>query len=268
VLLPDELRHLYIDRKLSMLAIYRLAGVSDPTIKRMLVDCGIALRSRGEQASIALGERQRDDRELPQRLVEIIVGEMLGDGCLVPGKYQARYSHGSTDRRHMEWLSGEFGKAGIVCRVSRMPARIDKRGRWRSEQWNIVSRSMMALRRICDEWYIGSVPNRIKVLPEDLVLSPLAVRQWWIGDGYINPEWGWGTLATHGFTHGENMRLKSLLSGITSHHIAIRNSGKAAPGKYHLYLSRKAVNDLVSHMGPCEIESYSYKWATKGDARC
>jgi hypothetical protein len=127
----------------------------------------------------------------------------------------------------------------------------------------------MALRHMCDRWYVGSVPKRTKVLPPDLAFSPLVVRQWWIGDGYINPEWGWGTFATHGFTYGENARLKRMLAGITGHHIAIRDSGTAAPGRNHLYLSRKAVNDLVSYMGSYDgVESYSYKWRTKGDRRC
>jgi len=246
---------LYTKDNLSYNAIAKKFNVSQPSIKKYLINWGVKQKPVYEQMSYVLHDRQKDDRCFPKNILNLLEGGLLGDGGVYNTKLQSYYQHGCINKDYIDFLKTYFNNNEIIANI----CSIAPKGKSVKRFYCLTTRSSLFLRNIRNKWYKGS----IKIVPEDFELCPLSLKHWWIGDGYLNPDWGWATIATQSFTEKENMFLKNKLNNITEHYITLRPSGKAAPGKFHLYLSRKAINDLINYMGSCPVKSFKYKWKVK-----
>lgn len=108
------------------------------------------------------------------------------------------------------------------------------------------------------KWY----PEGKKVIPKDIILSPISLKYLFYGDGncskYSNDSWQVG-LATNSFTKEDCIFLKELL--LTKYNLNFTLS-KASPRKeqYTLRLQRKEeVKDFFRIIGQ-PIDCFSYKW--------
>ena len=104
-------------------------------------------------------------------------------------------------------------------------------------------------------WY----PNGKKVVPYNLKLTPVTVRQWYIGDGCLEKNRNSRPrikLATQSFSELENMYLKKILSELG---FKITYS----PANNCLFVSPYSVDNFLAYIGDCPIECYKYKWGIK-----
>ncbi len=68
--------------------------------------------------------------------------------------------------------------------------------------------------------------QRIKVIPSDVRLTPLALACWYMGDGNNNWRACNLTLATHNFSEAEVDRLIGLLKAVGFPHVVKHSGGK------------------------------------------
>lgn len=108
----------------------------------------------------------------------------------------------------------------------------------------------MVLRK---KWY----PKGKKIVPKDIVLTPLTIRQWYIGDGclYRPPKNGRPriTLHTTGFPM---LDVKWLIERL----IKLGFKTTYQPHNNSIYISVYSVKDFLNYIGPCPVEDYQYKW--------
>ena len=128
--------------------------------------------------------------------------------------------------------------------------------------WEITSRVHPFFTEQYHRWY----PEGKKIIPKDLVLTPLPVKHWYYGDGGLTYEHG-GTknayFSTQGFTFGDCEFLCFLFKktlGINPRIDKVkRDSGKIQP---KIVVNKSQIPNLLSYIGPCdpEFSCYSYKW--------
>jgi len=248
---PSSLRNMYEVDEMTIPKIAKQLSASHITIKKMLLDIGVTKRSNKEDALI--GQRSRlKFANINKDFRSVINGCLLGDGCIVnKTNRQAYYQHSDRHEDYILFLEDCFNTYGIKTSVAYVAASTDKRGVKSKEGWVLRSKSYVDLLNIYRQWY---VPH--KKVPKDFKIDKVSFIHWWIGDGYLNKKHGWGSLATHGFTFEENIFLIKQLQTITKNNICTQKHYD----KYYIYLSRKAINDLLDYVGESPIESYSYKW--------
>ena len=209
---------------------------------------------RSRSASIFLAER--NFLTISPELLEILEGELLGDGSVVMnGNYSARYSHSSKYEEYLIWLSDQLAGLGIE--------QVGKIYRYKSKGNDGVyyfygSKSYPELITIRERWY----PRGKKIVPKDLELTPMIVRQWYIGDGSLKHprhrkhERPNITLATCGF---DKQSVEHLIGELKKQGFIVTHQ----PSNNVIGLSSYSVQDFLSWIGPCPVPCYDYKWNYK-----
>lgn len=159
---------------------------------------------------------------------EIIVGLLLGDGCLHTGGKFGKNSRLTVIRKteDKDYLHWQFDK--LIDFYKSGPgdySTYDKRTNkiYRSSFLNsMVSPCFSKLR---EKWY----PAGIKIVPTDVTLTPLTVAIWLCDDGTIRKNHAYGSslavkFATHGFTHDEVKFLAGLLHERYDEYFGVYNS--------------------------------------------
>lgn len=104
-------------------------------------------------------------------------------------------------------------------------------------------------------WY----PEGKKIVPRDLILTPLAVKYWYYGDGSLSYAHGETLeihLATHGFTDDDAKFLQERLQkdcGFSSR--LHREKGKPV-----IVIRRTNMRDFLEYIGSWNFDCYRYKW--------
>lgn len=125
--------------------------------------------------------------------------------------------------------------------------------RYGSFSYKYTSRAYVELMPIYKQWY----PNGKKIVPKDIKLTPLTVRQWYIGDGSlvkrktrrIRP---YIILCTCGFLIDDVNWLTREMSNLGIK--AKRYSGNI------IYISVCYVKEFLNYIKECPVECYKYKW--------
>jgi hypothetical protein len=174
---------------------------------------------------------------------EVLYGLLLSDLHLECTGYQSRASFGF---KYLE-MANE-----IISKTESLLWSLPKYNK-KTLGWHSRTRSSLQLKDEQTKWY----KDKIKFIPQDLILTPITVLWWWLGDGTKHQEKNGATyggyFCTEAFTKGDNERLVILLDkeGISSHltpNNRIRIEGKNG------FLS------LLKYIGPSPVKCYSYKW--------
>lgn len=116
---------------------------------------------------------------------EVLVGELLGDGCLSLNKgKKALYRHTSKFKQYLEWLQTKLswlqGQKIYEYDDIRKP-NYDRL----YYQCSICSRKSDYLTEYFYEFYKEQNGRPYKVLPKDLELTPTIIKHWYLGDGTV-----------------------------------------------------------------------------------
>jgi len=213
--------------------------------------------------------RQVNHVILSPYLREVIDGELLGDGSIELGKggQSGRYRHGTKHRLYLEWLF-KFLDFEELQQSSEIRKRIiEEKGAWcKRACYFAKTRNYEELASVYQRWY----PKGKKSVPLDLILTPVSVLHWYIGDGcYIykkKPNYTYTRidLATCSFSRAGVNLLRNLLAS------ALRTPLRNIHVRSYLTcpnLISFGKKDVLRHffdfIGPCPkaIKAiYGYKW--------
>lgn len=237
-------------RNKSTIMIAKEQKVTDSTISRWIKNFGMKT-----------GLHLHNHMILNQQLLEYLNGELLGDGNLNPingknGITSVRYQHGSSRKGYIEWLIRKLNELGmeqsgkINISIHRPPS-----AKRLCTTYGYSSKSYVELKKLYMKWY----PKGKKIIPRDLKLTPIIVRQWYIGDGYYSKGKSSLAFATCAFIK-KNLdilvyKLKEL--GINCY---IR--------KDRVCINADSFFNFFEYIGECpeEIKDiYGYKWPTEDE---
>jgi transposase-like protein len=263
--LSQQIRNFY-QMNMSCRAIGKELGKPHTTISRYLQNMGLST-SRSEGCKKASDEKY-PDISITSELMEIIEGNLLGDGCISlvqPDQRSGYYQHGSKHINHINWIRDLFEEQKFPMKKIHSKEAFSRIviGKNRSnvanflESFYIKSKCTPSLKVIREKWYTAEG----KIIPHSLKLTPKKILHWYLGDGSRNKDRDRIELATNGFTEIDNKFLVTLLNELGI--MAQVNSASSGKG-FRIYVSRKEnFRNFFSLIGPCPpelITDYGHKW--------
>lgn len=166
----------YVVNKKELREIGSELGCGHSTIVYWMKKFNIDRRSSGEAHAI------KNKCNFSSYIQEFIIGELLGDGCLISNcSYSAYYQHGTKHKQYLEWMLNIFSKYGIE-KVGVIRENTHKCYNYKcSTIYHMTTRTYPELKKLYDWFYI----DNIKIIPSDIIFTPVIVRQWYIGDGSL-----------------------------------------------------------------------------------
>jgi len=185
---------------------------------------------------------------------EILDGLLLGDGCVT--SYSERlFPTLRVSQIHKGLV--EYLKNNLCPEV-----KINKKNTTNKPQYcfSVTNPSLIPIR---ERWY----KNNQKIVPKNLVFSPLMVLNWFLGDGSTswtaNKKQVILTLSTESFTEEEVIFLKNKLSQAVGEEIRISKNKGQFSEKIHFRLSSgksSFTNAFFDYIGECPVKDMEYKW--------
>lgn len=240
------LRRMYLDEGLSTYQIGELYGTTPNTVWRRLSEVGISSRSVVDAQYRRL--ENGNHVELTRELVEIIDGELLGDGCVVAtSKRSGQFNYSSQYRHYLKWLREAFAEHDMEF------GPVYGGGK---SAWYFSSRAYPELLKVRERWY----PNNEKRVPEDLELTPVICRHWYIGDGSLNKTRKFISIAAQSFPREDLERLTEQMHGFG---VNARLWKSQFGYGFVVGILKTDVPTFLDYIGPCPkgiMDCYGYKW--------
>lgn len=207
----------------------------------------------------------KNPTELTQIQHEVLIGSMLGDGCLNIKKEYATprlvIDRGIDDLPYLQW---EYDIFKNLCRDKAITigTHYNKITNKKYPYCELESRCIPAFSQYKKDWY----PIKKKVVPNNITLSPLSIAVWLCDDGWVGL---CGdslnciklTFCTDGFTKDEVYYLKSLLDD--RYNVCFTISKQKDKNQYRIngsdYQSRPLLQDIDS-VFPVSMSRKSDVW--------
>ncbi len=180
---------------------------------------------------------------------DVLVGTLLGDGCLA--------KHGYYHRLHIKHSIAQLELAEFKYNVFRdfISMRLHEFDQQlRGKRYPCVQFATRTT-SIFSEWHSRFYVNRRKVIPDQIesLLSPLALAVWIMDDGAA--DYAGITIQTHNFDHEEVERMKVVLG--QRYGLDVRSRGNK--GKRILYVTAASLWQLEEIVGPYMLTELEYK---------
>ncbi len=233
----------YWEEELSQMQISKLSKTTRDTIRYWLKKLNISQRSYSESVHLA----RVNHCKLSQKAIEWISGELLGDGSLYSFSiYSACFTYSSKYLEYCQYISDTLKSFGIE-----RSGKILKKYYKNIMHYSYHSRSYKKLYPLYRKWYI----NVEKAIPKNLELTPLTMRQHYIGDGSLIHQNG-------------NIRIILCTCGFSILNInwlvkKLNNLGFKAmrqPSLNTIHISTYSVKDFLNYIGKCPVNCYKYKF--------
>lgn len=183
---------------------------------------------------------------------QILDGVMLSDGAFRKPRRPTHNSYfylcQSHERLHLDWI------LQVKIALEMMGLNFSDSTPHIGQKCTLWSKYSLRASVLYHRWY----PERTKIVPTDLALTPISVANWFMGDG--TSSWVRGNLvtanfATHSFKPLEAQRLADLLvgQGVDAHPAQVQ-------GYPVVYITTiDGVCSLMNLVEPHILPSYSYK---------
>jgi hypothetical protein len=193
------------------------------------------------------------DNTVGSQLENIIVGTLLGDGCLERnGRYtRLIIDHSMKQAKYVEWLSNELRTLPHSLIKKK---RLDSRTMKTYEHYILRTHTSCELEKYFDMFY----PQKVKRIPEHLrtIINPQILAIWIMDDGYKRNDCNAMRLNTQSYTYDDHEVIReSLKSFDIDSHIQKHKAG------FVLYIPSHSMNTLRNLVRPYIIESMEYKIA-------
>jgi hypothetical protein len=223
---------------------------SSSTFKRYFGSWGEALRLAGLKTGKITGRPSDPPIVVSNGVLEVINGELLGDGSLyLTGTFKSNacFSHSTSKVSYGQYLYNKLSEMEVpLLKPDYLPARNNGKPQFRTR--TSANQFWTNLR---NQWY---TENEKKVIPISLELTKEVCLHWYLGDGYF--EQGTSKISTCGFNKEENERLSSMLNQIGFKTGVNKRSG----GYYIIRFSKNSYRDFLSWIGPCPVTGYEHRW--------
>ena len=241
------LKQKYSKEELDAYRVAKLCKVNSETIYNWLRKFNILIRSYGKAHHL----RQANHCDLSQEAINFINSELLGDGSLSSHSvYSADFRYTSKHREYIQYILDTLKSFGIKI-TGKIYKQYHKKRNYFS--YHYASLSYVELLPIRKCWY----PNGKKIIPKNLKLTPLILRQFYIGEGNLeHPQNGRPRirLATCGFSILDTERLVKQLNNLGFK--ATRQLSRNI-----INISTYSTKDFLNYIGKCPVDCYQYKFA-------
>lgn len=199
---------------------------------------------------------------------EILDGALLGDGCLFisNSSINADFEYTSSSYQHVKYVTQLFST--YSNKNIQFYSRIDNRTGIISNIYRFKTLVSPTLTTEQKRWYI----NKEKHIPEDIKLTPLVCKIWYLGDGslinYKNVSKRID-ICTNCFEKSEieNILLPQLQVFDAKLHYT-KNKGQMDNKNYMITIYKQEnIKKFLDYIGDCPFEDYSYKWDFKPHER-
>lgn len=222
-------------------------NISAPAISRLLKSKNIEVKFIGRQYDIL---RQTPINKKQQ---ELIVGSVLGDGCLYregKGLYKLSFGHCEKQKEYFLWKYAMLDPFVNTYRKS-----IDKRGNSIMYQTTTICHKDFA--KFAEMFYDK---NRKKHIPDnlDMYLTPLSLCTWYLDDGSLN-EGVNARIHTLCFDYNDNVKLQNYLVRCFDLRSKIWKRTYKNKEYYGLSLNKKNTQKLSDIIRPYVVDCMKYK---------
>ena len=249
----------YLKKEKSQNIIAKEIGVSVPSIQRRLKKYGIKRRMYTHTA--------RDNHiTLTKPLYELIEGELLGDGNISIRRpfRSANYGHSSKHKKYIKWLFKEFEKYGLE-KTGTIQKRKSKGGFGYGITYNAFTKNYVELKDLRFKWY----PVGKKVIPYDLFISPIVLRQWFLGDGHFAKNSNMVILSTRALILKDVKFLVKKIKEQIEIEPRIFKEKIYGEGKgYSINIKRRDLYEFFNYIGNCPkdiADIFGYKFPSKSE---
>lgn len=187
---------------------------------------------------------------------EIVVGTILGDGCLYRDRFGGVRLDVKQSNKHQDYVFWLFDQLRLLCPSKGMP-----RQRRDTKQWRFVTSRTPELAELRRTFY----PNGKKIVPHNIrkyLISPLSLAVWYMDDGKLDyrPKYHYSfSLCTNAFTVEENYRLKDALQKNFGLKVSIQTPLCRGVRYPELYIGVASRDAFLSLIRPYILECFQYK---------
>ncbi len=196
----------------------------------------------------------REVEKLTKQQRKILIGKLLGDGCLEHnGKYsRLKIDHFLKQKEYVHWLYKMFDPltAGKPYRIEFF----DKRSNKIYYHCRFATKSLPLFERWREIFY----RNKKKIIPKDvinLLKSPLSLAVWYMDDGYRRKDCRGSYLCTSAYTPQE----QKLLQQVLLKNFRLETKIHYAAGQARIYIPAKSSDTFCQQITKYIIPSFSYK---------
>jgi hypothetical protein len=230
------------DNNMSIINIARNLNIKIFRVNEILKNNNRKILKREEIKNINIEDIQK----------QIIVGTVLGDGCLYKTghNFTLSFSHCEKQKEYFYWKLEMLSPF-----ISNFSINIDKRGNSIMHHGTTISHK--------DLNFFGEIfydQNRIKHIPRDLekYLTPIALAVWILDDGNLNEEVNM-RIASMGFTKEENYMLIDYLKRCYDLDSDIRYYNRKDKIYPLIVLDKENTQKLSDIIRPYVVDSMKYK---------
>lgn len=182
-------------------------------------------------------------------LMQMIDGWLLGDGSLTSVGIQANFTLSSKYEEYIHYVENIFNLHGISSKIY---SRIDKK--YKTVGYHLRTHSTNELGQLYQKWY----KNGKKIVPIDIELSIICIKNWIMDDGTLNKKSGHLRFCTCAFTVEECQILSDKICKFLGKDAAAWVIEKK---KYpRIYVPKKTVNILFNIIGESDVKCFEYKF--------
>lgn len=245
--------NLYENHNKSIRQIASIVGCSPSKIRNHLIKSGANMRSAAEGMRIF----QENDIPLTPYALEVITGELLGDGGLQPKTHQSRFCFGNKIKAYSQYLWDVFDELDMSLMSVKKETYYHKyHDKWYT-RYIFRTKSSIQLHQLERNWYrVADDGSRIKILPPDIFITPTVMLHWHLGDG-TNAKGKYIVLCSENFTKNENETLIELINREINIKSSLMKYGKG----FRIFIPKTSIPNLLEYMGSTPIPEYGYKWA-------
>ncbi len=242
------IKQLYIEENRNQKEVAKIMGCSVDLVQRHLYENNIKKRvgSWLVNGKIALTETQK----------EVVAGALLGDGHLTKQKAgNSQFTYTSKSKQHVLYV-GNYLSNHITNEGVKQYSYNDKRTNKVYKRYFFRTQLNTTFTEMRELWY----PEEIKIIPKDLILTPLVCLIWYIGDGGIlNGKYSQNIkLSTHSFSFEDLTNI--ILPQMEQFESSLVNVEKDS---YYVYIPRRKIVQFLNYIGNCPFSDYEYKWKYK-----
>lgn len=187
---------------------------------------------------------------------EIVVGTILGDGCLYRDRFGGVRLDIKQSNKHRGYVFWLFDQLRVFCPVNGRP-----RQRSDTKQWRFVTSQTSELAELRRMFY----PHGKKIIPHNIseyLTSPLSLAVWYMDDGKLDfrPKYHYSfSLCTNAFTIEENQLLKDVLQDNFDLKVNIQTPLCRGVRYPELYIGVASRDRFLSLIRPYTLDCFQYK---------
>jgi recombination protein RecA len=191
----------------------------------------------------------RSALDLSERQRAVLVGTLLGDGCLAQhGRHCRLHVKQKQAHKALAELKYDAFREYISMRIHAFDQRLGN-GRYPCVQFATRTHPVFT------KWYERFYRDGKKIVPNEIArhLSPLAVAVWFMDDGAA--DFAGATFQTHSFEESE----VTILAEALEERFALAVSSRANKGRRILYVRAADIPRLRALVGPHVLPELAYK---------